>query len=166
MKFSRKAGAAGVTIPKAAIALSKLDGGENLELHALESAAVLLKGRMTAMELLSAVKSMDELSGQLLETLAEACEQCVGCEEDCPFLWGSRDIKLPSHLLEAANIPEGARLCAEAFPESGCIVVSGPDSEHSLDDVPDELLDALLECGVCLESLNELIGSGEIIYGE
>lgn len=166
MKFSRKTGAAGVTIPKAALKLSRLEDAEKLELHALESAAVLLKGRMTAMDVLGAVKSMDELSGQLLETLAEACEQCVGCEEDCPFIWDSRDIKLPSHLLEAANIPEGARLCAEAFPDSGCIVVSGPDSEHSLDDVPEELLSALLGCGICLESLNELIGSGEIIYGE
>lgn len=165
MKFSRENGTTGVTIPKAALKLSRLEGAQKLELHALDSAAVLLKDRMTAMEVLGAVSSMDRLSGQLLEALAEACEQCVGCEEDCPFIEKSTGISLPGHLLEAANIPEGARLCAEPFPDSGCIIVSEPDLEHNLDDVPEELLDVLTECGVCLESLSELIGSGEVVYG-
>lgn len=166
MKFVRPTEDAKVTIPKSVIALSRLGGAESLELHALESAAVLLKGRMTAMEVINAVTSMDKLSGQLLEALAGACERCVECEEDCPFIEDGGTIQLPRHLLDEADIPEGARLRAEPDPETGCIIVSEKEAGHDLDDVPDGLLDALLECGVCLESLSELLDSGAIVYGE
>lgn len=165
MKFVKGTGAAGVTIPKAAIKLSGLGGAQRLELHTLDSAAVLLKQEMTAMELLTVVNSLDRLSGDLLAALAVACEKCVGCEDDCPFSQESRDIRLPKYLLDAAEIPEGAKLCAEPDPDGGRIIVSTLEAEHDLDDVPEELLDALLECGVCLGSLSELLSSSEVIYG-
>ncbi len=165
MKILRVTDTAKVTIPDAVIAISKLNGTERLELHALENAAVLLKDRMTAMEVINAIDSLDRLSGQLLEALAGACEQCVACEEDCPFMDGSSRISLPAHLLDEARIPEGARLRAVPDPETGCIIVTEREAGYDLDDVPDELLDALLECGVCLESLSGLLASGEAVYG-
>lgn len=165
MKFTREAGAAGVTIPKAAMKLSGLGGAHKLELHTTDGAAVLLKREMTAMELLTVVSSLDRLSGDLLAALAIACEKCVGCEDNCPFSQESRDIRLPKYLLDAAEIPEGATLCAEPDPDTGRIIVTALEAEHDLDDVPEELLDALLECGVCLGSLSELLGSGEVVYG-
>lgn len=165
MKLLRVTEAAKVTIPRAAIAISKLEGTDRLQLHALESAAVLLKDRMTAMEVVKAIDSLDQLAGQLLEALIDACDQCVCCEEDCPFICGDGGISLPSHLLDEANIPEGARLCAVPDPKSGCIIVRENTAEHSIDDVPDGLLDTLLECGVCLESLSGLLASGEAVYG-
>ncbi len=165
MKFVRGTGAAGVTIPKAAMKLSGLSGTENLELHTLDGAAVLLKQEMTAMELLTVVSSLDRLSGDLLAALAIACEKCMGCEDSCPFSQESRDIRLPKYLLDAVEIPEGATLCAEPDPDTGRIIVSALEAEHDLSDVPEELLDALLECGVCLGSLSELLGSGEAVYG-
>ena len=165
MKLLRVTETAKVTIPRAAIVISKLDGADALGLHALENAAVLLKDRMTAMEVINAIDSLDQLAGQLLEALIESCEQCVCCEDDCPFTSENRGIKLPSHLLDEANIPEGAKLSAVADPETGCIIVSEINAEHDIDDVPDGLLDVLLECGVCLESLNGLLSSGKIVYG-
>lgn len=165
MKFVKGTGAAGVTIPKAAMTLSSLDGAETLELHTLDGAAVLLKQEMSAMELLAVVNSLDKLSGDLLSVLAISCEKCVGCEDECPFTQESRDIRLPRYLLDAAEIPEGAKLCAEPDPDSGHIIVSALEAEHDLDDVPEELLDALLECGVCLGSLSELLDSGDVVYG-
>lgn len=165
MKFLRVTDAAKVMIPKAAITVSKLDGTEKLELHALDNAAVLLKDRMSAMEVINAIDSLDELSSQLLEALVESCDQCVCCEENCPFICESRGINLPSHLLDEANIPEGAKLSAVADPETGCIIVSENAAAHDLGDVPDGLLDVLLECGVCLESLSGLLASGEAVYG-
>lgn len=165
MKLLRVTETAKVTIPKAVIAISKLEGTDRLQLHALESAAVLLKDRMSAMEVINAISSLDQLSGQLIEALIEACEQCVCCEEDCPFICNNGGIKLPSHLLDEANIPEGTRLCAVPDPESGCIIVRENNAEHDLDDVPDGLLDVLIECGVCLESLSGLLASGEAVYG-
>lgn len=165
MKFVKGTGAAGVTIPKAAMTLSGLDGAETLELHTLDGTAVLLKQKMTVMELLTVVGSLDRLSGDLLAALAIACEKCVGCEDECPFSQESRDIHLPKYLLDAAEIPEGAKLCAEPDPDTGRIIVSALESGYDLDNVPEELLDALLECGVCLGSLSELLGSGEVVYG-
>ncbi len=165
MKILRVTNKAKVTIPDAVMTISKLNGTERLELHALESAAVLLKDRMTAMEIINAVSSLDELSGQLLEALAGACEQCVAGEEDCPFMDGSSRISLPTHLLDEARIPEGARLRAVPDPETGCVIVSEREAGFDLEDVPDGLLDALLECGVCLESLSGLLASGEAVYG-
>lgn len=165
MKFLRVTDAAKIMIPRAAITVSKLDGTEKLELHALENAAVLLKERMTAMEVINAIDSLDELSSQLLEALVESCDQCVCCEEDCPFICDNGGISLPSHLLDEANIPEDAKLSAVADPETGCVIVSESNAEHGIDDVPDGLLDVLLECGVCLESLSGLLASGEAVYG-
>lgn len=165
MKFVKEAGAAGVTIPKSAMKLSGLSGTGKLELHTLNRAAVLLKPEMTAIDLLAAVKSLDKLSGDLLAALAIACEKCVGCEDECPFSQESRDIRLPKYLLEAAEIPIGASLCAEPDPDTGRIIVSALEPQYDLSRVPDELLDALFECDVCLGSLSELLGSGEVVYG-
>ncbi len=165
MKFVRGTGTAGVTIPKAAMKLSGLSGTENLELHTLDSAAVLLKQEMTAMELLTVVSSLDRLSGDLLAALAIACEKCVGCEDNCPFSQESRDIRLPKYLLDAAVIPEGATLCAEPDPDTGRIIVSALGPGHDLDNVPEVLLNCIAGCGVCLGSLSELLGSGEVVYG-
>ena len=113
---------------------------------------------MTAIELLAAVKSLDKLSGDLLSVLAISCEKCVGCEDECPFSQESRDIRLPKYLLEAAEIPVGASLCAEPDPDTGRIIVSALEPQYDLSRVPEELLDALFECDVCLGSLSELLG--------
>lgn len=166
MKFVKGTGASGVTIPNAALILGGLYGAEKLELHTLDGAVVLLNGKMTAMELLDVVESLDRLSGELLAALTSACGQCVGCEDDCPFSQASRDIRIPQYLLDAVDIPMGAKLCAEPDLDTGHIIVSALEIKHDLDDVPEELLDALLENGACLGSLSELLGSGDIVYGE
>lgn len=165
MKFVKGISATGVNIPKAGLKLSGLNGTEKLELHTLSRAAVLLKPEMTAIELLAAVNSLDRLSGDLLAALAIACEKCVGCEDECPFSQESRDIRLPKYLLDAAEIPEGAKLCAEPDPDTGRIIVSAMEPQYDLNNMPEELLDTLIECGVCLGSLSELLGSGETVYG-
>ncbi len=165
MKIFKETDTAKVTVPKSLLSLSRLYSAERLELHELESAAVLLKDRMTAMEVINAVSSLDRLASQLLEALAGACEQCVACEEGCPFMGESRKIRLPAHVLGEANIPKGAKLCAVPDPETGCVIVTEREAGFDLDNVPDELLDALLECGVCLESLSGLLASGEAVYG-
>lgn len=165
MKFVKGTNTAGVTIPKGAMKLCGLGSTDALELHTLDGAAILLKQEMNASELLSVINNLDRLSCNLLTTLAIACEKCVGCEEDCPFSQENRDIHLPKHLLDAAEIPEDAKLCAEPDPDTGRIIVSTLESEHDLSSVPEGLLSVLLNCGVCLGSLNELLGSGEIVYG-
>lgn len=165
MKFVKGVNAAGVNIPKSALTISGLEGANRLELHTLDSAAVLLKGSMTAKELLSVIESLNHLSHTLLQGVTSACEQCVGCEDDCPFIQESQDIRLPKYLLEAADIPEEARLCAALDPDNGRIIVTALEDEHDLGDLSEELLCELSECGICPASLSDLMDSGEIIYG-
>lgn len=165
MKFVKETGTAGVTIPKSAMKLSGLSDAQKLELHTLEGAAVLVKQKMTTMELLTVIHSLNQLADGLLALLADVCDACVGCGDDCPFSQESRDIHLPKYLLDAAEIPEGAKLCAEPDPDAGRIIVSALDSGSDLDNVPEELLYALIGCGVCLGSLSELLRNGEVVYG-
>lgn len=165
MEFVKGISATGVNIPKAGLKLSGLSDTEKLELHTLNRAAVLLKSDMTANELLDAMNSLDRLSGDLLAALVTACGKCVGCEDECPFSPESRNIHLPKYLLDAADIPVDAKLCAEPDPDTGCIIVSVLEPQYDLSRVPEELLDALVEYDVCLGSLCELLGSSETVYG-
>lgn len=164
MKFVKESGTGAVNIPKALLKLSGLSDTEKLDIHALDGVAVLLKREMTAMELLTVINNLDQLSDDLLTELIAACGKCVSCEAHCHFCQENRDIHLPKHLLDAADIPVDAQLRAEADPDTGRIIVSIVESEHDLDDVPEELLDELLACDVCLGSLNELLSSGDIVY--
>ena len=165
MKFMKEAGATGLTIPKSAMKLSGLSGAQKLELHTLEGAALLVKQKMTTTELLTVIQSLNQLADGLLALLADACDACVGCGDECPFSQESCDIRMPKYLLDAAEIPEDAKLCAEPDPDTGRIIVSALESGCGLDNVPEELLEALLECGVCLGSLSELLRNGEVVYG-
>ena len=67
MKFVKELVTAGTHIPAAALYLSGLGDSERLELHTLDGAAVLLRGGMTAAELLTTAQSLHTLSMELLE---------------------------------------------------------------------------------------------------
>ena len=98
MKFVRKSSIKGVCIPESALKLSKLPDGENLELHTLDHALVLLKGQMTAPELLHVAHQLSSLSAQLLCYLSEVCGPCEDCDEDSCYYQGMtpKNIKPPS----------------------------------------------------------------------
>ena len=61
-------------IPKAALAQGELLGYEKLEVHIQPLSAVVLPGRMTALELLRAAEGLWEVSRTLLEILEDAFE--------------------------------------------------------------------------------------------
>ena len=84
MKFLKETTSKGLQIPAAAMKLSGFEGGGKVELHASEDALVVLKQRMTAMELLRAAKSLQKLATDLHVHLAGVCGPCGGCNGDCP----------------------------------------------------------------------------------
>jgi len=101
MRFQKEHTQKGVLIPVSGLKLSNLYR-EELELHTLEGAAVVLNGRMTAPELLATAQSLHALAAELLTHLALACGQCCGCgkcpdpaDEDSPLSG------LPPELLDA-----------------------------------------------------------------
>lgn len=119
MKFQIQYQGKALPVPSAALKVSGFQAGETAELHPLQDAVILLKQRMTAMELIQAIDGLQGLATELTVHLATLC--------------GPRDE------YEGAN---------------------------DLSDVPPFLLDILQESGACLGELNEMLMSGEIVYGE
>lgn len=125
MKFQKENTQKGVLIPASALKISCLDR-EELELHTLEGAAVLLNRDMTASELITAAQSLQALSEELLIHLYNACGKCCGCEE-CP---------------------------------------DRTDRDSPLDDLPEELLHAFTEAGICMDLLEKHLLLEDIVYGD
>lgn len=157
----------GIFIAAAILESGGLSADIPTEVHALSNAVLLLRGKMTALEVIQAAAALDKLAAELLEVVANACGPCSGCANGCPFEDGEpveEELDIPDHLLEAANFPEGAVLTATADPEARRIIVTA--EEKDISDVPPEHLELLSAQGVCLGELNDKIVRGEIIYGE
>lgn len=157
----------GMFISAATLESGGLGSGIPTEVHALPNAVLLLRGEMTALEVIQAAAALDKLAAELLAVVANACGPCSGCANGCPFEDGKpveEDLDIPDYLLEAAELPEGSVLTAAADPETHRIIVTAVKEDIS--DVPPEQLELLSSCGVCLGELNDKIVRGEIIYGE
>lgn len=167
MKFILSNGDKGLKLPYAALKLSGLGEEERLELRILEGTAVLLPTAMTAMELLRAAGSLNELASELLTELACACGPCGDCGLDgtCDAQRpdGTPRIRVPDWALRGAGIPEDAKLVCDV--DEGTVHIVRADFEHDLSDVPPQLLKALRDAGVCMAELEELLMAGDVVCG-
>lgn len=85
MKFSKEVTLRGVYITAGTLKVSKLPSDKKLELHTLDNALVLLRGQMTAPELLTAAHALADLAAELINHLAEVCGPCEDCDKySCP----------------------------------------------------------------------------------
>ena len=136
-----------------------------LELHQMAAGPLIMKGEMTAAEVLAMLDDLHALTEHLLECLQEACGPCDDfCEEDCPIC--SRELfHLPNRLLARAGIPESARLCAVPDPENQCIYIeeSAPCGFFYRQAPRAEQM--ILEAGICLRELNRHLRKGDVVYG-
>lgn len=166
MKFVKEYAGANLTIPAAALKVSRFEP-EKVELHALKDAVVVLKAQMTAMELVHVMEGLNQLSTDLAVQLARACGPCGGCGGDgCPYEDGEGyDIELPGYLKEEAGIPQDAKLCAVVDEEDGTVTIQEAGYDHDLRDVPANLLAVFQASGVCLGELEERLITEEIVYG-
>ena len=103
--------------------ISGFENGGKVELHASEDALVMLKQRMTAMELLRAARSLQKLAMDLHVHLARVCGHCDGCDGECPF-GGGDEVDLPDYLREEAGIPEKAKLFVSVDEEEHTVTCS------------------------------------------
>ena len=87
MKFVKELVTAGTHIPAAALYLSGLGDSERLELHTLDGASVLLRGGMTAAELLTTAQSLHTLSMELVTHLGPAPAARMAARWSC---WRAR----------------------------------------------------------------------------
>ena len=136
-----------------------------LEIHPLSAGPLIMKGEMTAAEVLAMLDDLHALMERLLECLQETCGPCMEyCMEDCPLR--CRELfRLPNRLLVRAGIPENARLCAVPDPENQCIYI---EESAPCGCVPGQAVHTegiLLDAGICLRELNRHVRKGDIVYG-
>lgn len=166
MKFVKENASSTLTIPATALKLSGFADQEKVEIHTAPSVVAILKGRMTAMEMVQAIESFSALAGDLTLQLAKICGPCDGCGGECPFEEdGGCDVDLPDYLREEAGIPAGAKLCAYVDEDENTVTIAEAGYDHDLRDVPPHLLELLDQCGVCLGELEERIILEDVVYG-
>ena len=173
MKFIKEITPKGLLLPVTAARLAGFEANEKAEYHTLKGAMVVLKGQMTAMELLTAARSLQELAVELHTHLAKVCGQCDGCGKDaenggegCPLTELEADgITLPDYLLEEAGIPEGTKLCADVDEEEQTVTIFPAGYDHDLRDIPPGILEVFLAANVCLGELEERLMVGDTVYG-
>lgn len=167
MKFTKTSTEKGLRVPKSALHLCGFQPGEPLELRTQEGALAVLKGAMTAMELIRTAQGLQALAAELLARLSKTCAPCEGCHrEGCPIpCLEDGPITLPDYVRREAGIPETAKLGAIVDPTDHSVTLCLSEHKHDLWDVPEELLEAFQKAGVCLGALEEMLMTGEIVYG-
>ena len=76
MKFIKEITPKGLLLPVTAARLAGFNAGDKVEYHTLDGAMLVLKGRMSAPELLAVVQQLTSTSAQLLHHLSEVCGPC------------------------------------------------------------------------------------------
>ena len=61
MKFNKQLSNGGLFLPSAALKISGFEDSGQVEIHALKNTAVIMKQQMTAMELIQALDSLNQL---------------------------------------------------------------------------------------------------------
>ena len=129
-----------------------LERGEPLEIRAMTNAAVILKPRMHALEVM------------------ESCGRCDGgdkCAEStngtCPYLPAATNSLRPEVLREA-GIPSGVKLRAQVNEGTNTVTVAQADYRYDLTDVLDRLLTSLAIARVCVGSLEKRLMAEDAVY--
>lgn len=142
----------------------KVGEAKRLEATVIQNGLVLMKSRMTAMDVLETLEGLEDVIDALYFTLAKAAGVCG--EQDCHSeTEDAVGIKLPDFILEDAGISKDAKLCAYTNEGSGEVTVMEAEYKHDLSNVPKDTLHILKAMGVCLSGLNECLVSEAIIYG-
>ncbi len=159
-----------INISAAELENANLNEWESLELHLLDLAAVVIPGRMTAMELIHVTEALQGLVSDLLSALGEACERCDNCQMDepCNLMTGPicPEVSVPDYALEEAGLDSSCKLICSAEQGSGEIRVTEADYRFDLSDLRPELLEMFRQCGVCMSDLEDKLVREAIVYGE
>lgn len=166
MNFVKENNKNGLKIPAAVLELAWMDGEDWLKLSVSSGAVIVTKRTMTAMDMLGAIETLTGVLDEFMSTLYELCGESDECEA-CTTDVRERDyIHIPADFLMDAGIPVHAKLCGSIDPDKGVICVRQADVKHDLSDVSPALLDYLRCHDICLGGLEELLMSGEVIYGD
>ena len=165
-KFTKETTKKKLVIPNAVLELSGLEKGEPVEIRVADDVVIILRKKMTAMQLLRAVDSIQDAALELTLHIVNACGLCEDCSGDgeCPALPEKTQTVLPEELRKEAGIPEDAKLCSWPGEEPGTVVSGQADYRYDLTDVPEWELSVLAMMGVCLGSLEEMLMAEDVVY--
>ena len=155
----------GLTIPTEVIEAVGL--GEMITLSATKGIVLLKNTNMTALDIITTISALDELTTRLYDVLLsefsqdEDCDCCNFCEE-----YMEDTVDIPNWALEVVGLPEGTKLCICAEEGSERIVLEPVEYEHDITDIDEEILETLSDIGICLGALNESLMRDEVIYSE
>lgn len=143
--------------------IEKSNLGEVITQTGTDHLILLTKAKMTAMDLVKTIDALADITEAYLEILEKncgGCEECGHCEE-----LEHEIIHLPEYLLDVADIPADAKLCAYVEEGSGVIHVEQADYEHDIADIPPHLLTLFENYGICIGELDALLVKGELLHG-
>ena len=169
MKLIKENTGPALTIPATVMEISGLAKTKRIEFHSLDHAAVVMKGRMTAMELIKTAESLRNLTTELTVHLTKVCGSCQDCENcivDLSDDYSDDEIHIPGELLDEAGIPRDAGLAAYADRDDASVTIVKVDYEFDLSDVPQDLLDVFISSGICLAELEEHLMTEDVVYGD
>lgn len=167
MKFIMQLPNGAFHVPSPALKISGLEGGDRIEIHTLEHAAVIMKQQMNAMELLTTAEALNKLAAELIIHLAKVCGFCEGCETACPYddLDGGM-LELPDYIREEAGIRADAKLCAVVNEDNHTVTLAMAGYSYDLRDVPENILELLSRLDVCMGALENHLIAEDVIYGD
>ncbi len=84
LKFNKTLSPDGLRLPGAVFRISGFASNEEAEVRPIQDAVVVLKRRMTALELAGAIQSLHTLSTELGTELVKASGLCRDCAQGCP----------------------------------------------------------------------------------
>lgn len=128
----------------------------------------LVPGERSAMDIINVIKDLKELQEALLKKIADACGKCDRCEEReaCELVDAntfSPAIKISPELLRDAGIDPGSKLICLPEDEEGVLHITAADYRFDLTDVPPDILQQLRERNVCLDDLEDLLMSEDVV---
>lgn len=84
LKFNKTLTPNGLRLPDAVLRIGGFGSNEEVEVRPVQDAVVVLKRRMTALELAGALQSLHALSVELGVELVKASGLCRDCVQGCP----------------------------------------------------------------------------------
>lgn len=152
-----------VSLPAPILALSELAEEDALEFTASEHLTVVTPARMTAMEVMSVI---DTLNTMIIALTVELLMECGVCDEcgTCAYEESINEIRLPPHIMEAAGLPLESRLEA-CVDEDGTIIVKEADLADDLSAiVPQVVMEALLHGNACMLELESILQEAVVVH--
>lgn len=167
MKFMKEYSGQKLIVPSGAMKLSGFEPVQEVELHTLDGAVIIIRKRMTAMELISTIDTLTQFCADLATALVQACSSydILGIGNSCPPAYHGDEVSLPDYLLAGAGIPKNAKLCVSADADNATITIRESESFGLTDDIPPYILSILKSSGACLGKLEDYLFTEEDIYG-